>query len=108
MLLAVALASAHPGGELWTREQEDAAGIVRSHAVSPLPQHTLHGAALPDAWNWCDMDGVSYCTISRNQHIPQYCGSCWAFAALSALADRIKIARGLSRPSSAAATIPAT
>ncbi len=48
---------------------------------------------MPDAYDWCDVNGRSYCTIIKNQHIPQYCGSCWAQAAASSLSDRIKIMR---------------
>jgi cathepsin X len=48
---------------------------------------------LPRAFSWDNVDGVSYLTHSLNQHIPQYCGSCWAHSALTVLADRIKIAR---------------
>jgi hypothetical protein len=80
--------------EVWTREQEEAAGIVREQSTSRRPQDMLHELSMPSEYTWCNKEGVNYCTMSRNQHLPQYCGSCWAHGAVSALADRIKIARG--------------
>ena len=51
-------------------------------------------SSLPSNFSWAEVNGTSMLTKVLNQHLPQYCGSCWAFAALSALQDRIKIARG--------------
>lgn len=53
---------------------------------------------IPENFTWSNVDGVNYLTKIWNQHIPQYCGSCWAFAATNVLNDRIKIAREAAWP----------
>jgi C1A family cysteine protease len=43
---------------------------------------------LPTSWDWREKGLL---TTDLNQHIPVYCGSCWAHATASTLGDRIKI-----------------
>jgi len=57
------------------------------------PKDYVDVSTLPNSFDWHSQNGVSLVTRSLNQHIPQYCGSCWAHGAVSSLADRIKIAR---------------
>jgi cathepsin X len=78
--------------EVLSREATEGLGIVW-RGNSSESHELLQAVELPSEFTWCNKDGVNYCTISRNQHIPQYCGSCWAHGTMSALADRIKIAR---------------
>jgi cathepsin X len=66
---------------------------------SPLPYTYISESEIPKAFSWGsvptdDKNPVSnYLTHALNQHLPFYCGSCWAHAAVSSLSDRIQIAR---------------
>jgi cathepsin X len=74
--------------------------------LSPTPSLYIRDEDLPKCFDWRNQEirgaeegdsssqGTrSFVTKDLNQHIPQYCGSCWAHGALSSLADRVKIAR---------------
>ncbi|EFN53751.1 hypothetical protein CHLNCDRAFT_136354 [Chlorella variabilis] len=65
----------------------------------PAPQKSLE--ELPKEWSWNKVEGRSMLAPSWNQHIPQYCGSCWLHATTSmiqvrqvAAVDRLKIVKG--------------
>ncbi len=70
----------------------------KPHVTSPLPHTFLAKDDVPRNWDWRNVSGKNYATSSRNQHIPTYCGSCWAMGSTSALADRIRIARKAKFP----------
>jgi len=91
--LATALASTVQGMEHMNEIKIMENHKKKSHVVSPLPHTYLVQEAIPDNFSWGDVDGKSYLTKQLNQHIPHYCGSCWAHGAVSSLMDRIKIAR---------------
>jgi len=64
--------------------------------TSPRPHTFIQMDDLPESHDWrkAGAEGVENLTTPpRNQHIPQYCGACWAFSSTSSMSDRIKIMR---------------
>ena len=65
--------------------QDDVKEVVKS----ARPDEYIKMSDLPENY---DLRELGLLTTDLNQHIPQYCGSCWGHAAISSIGDRIKIA----------------
>lgn len=69
-----------------------------SRVTTPDGVELVGKLTVPTSFDWRDVSGKSYVTANVNQHIPNYCGSCWIHGTVSALNDRIKIMRGAQAP----------
>eukprot|EP00798_Chlamydomonas_sp_ICE-L_P017757 gene17757-24119_t len=97
LCLAACLQGASAGGYGKNRHLKKTTPLADrfyNHRVAP----SLTLEQMPAAFDWGDVNGISYLSPSWNQHIPQYCGSCFLHGTLSMIQDRISVkSKGKSR-----------
>ena len=76
----------------------DVTKVLRPVITQPLPQDTIQDVALPQDFFYGDINGVNYLSWHVNQHLPVYCGSCWAQAGVSSISDRIRLMKNNQFP----------
>lgn len=91
--IILSLSALSKGNEIVKMEGHSVTEHILNTPPYEMEKYLKNVDDLPSTYNWNDMNGKSYVTKSLNQHLPQYCGSCWAHGSASALADRIKIER---------------
>lgn len=87
LALLLGFAFGYHHNELRLQDPKEVGEVVKS----PLPHTYLKEGDLPDSYDIRSVDGISYASTDLNQHIPVYCGSCWAHASFSSLADRLRL-----------------
>ncbi|PSC75212.1 Cathepsin Z isoform A [Micractinium conductrix] len=92
LLLAAAALPAAVDAGCKKRRRTDLPAEELSFNHQPAPQ--LSPDELPRELDWNDVNGTSMLVPSWNQHIPQYCGSCWLHGTTSMIQDRLKIVKG--------------
>lgn len=80
--------------------QEETEKVEADEGLEKTVKKTNNKDDEPSPIFWGNIDGYNYLTWPKNQHIPVYCGSCWAQAATSVLNDRLYInnVQKLGRP----------
>ena len=63
---------------------------------TPHSWELLSAEEIPEQLDWRSKDDTNWLSWNKNQHIPQYCGSCWAQGSTSTIADRFNIMNGVS------------